>query len=159
MICENLKQEQGVTLLEVMVSILLISLLIIAFSGSFVTGLRSESETEKRLAAINLTESITDALESYPADMKNLNDEYNEEDEFNSFSDGLNDYLNETVKNNFINDVPDFRKCIIDISRYDGFEEEDNQFKLFDVKIEVQWGENSNYTAVSRIRGEKEDDS
>ena len=158
MILKNLKQEQGVTLLEVMVSILLISLLIMAFSGSFVTGLRSETETEKRLAAINLTESIIDALESYSDEMKNLNDEYKEEDEFDSFSDNLNDYLNKTVKNNFIDNVSDFRKCIINISLNDNFDEDD-KYKLFDVEIKVQWGENSNYTAVSGIKGEEENNS
>ena len=49
------EEEFGMTLIEILVSIVLISVVAIAFSGAFISGIRSQSAMENRLEVINLS--------------------------------------------------------------------------------------------------------
>ena len=66
-----LRNENGITLIEVLLSLSLVALLITAFTGTFVTGLRSEAEMNNKLNAVKFSESILEYLESNPELIKN----------------------------------------------------------------------------------------
>jgi Tfp pilus assembly protein FimT len=57
-----LKDEDGFTLIEIMLSLVLAVLLIFAFSNAIINGLRSETLINKRLEAIRISNSLVEQL-------------------------------------------------------------------------------------------------
>lgn len=57
-----LKNEDGFTLIEIMLSLVLAVLLIFAFSNAIINGLRSETLINKRLEAIRISNSLVEQL-------------------------------------------------------------------------------------------------
>ena len=56
------KQEDGFTLIEIMLALVLAVLLIFAFSDSIITGLRSEATINRKLEAIRVSNSLVENL-------------------------------------------------------------------------------------------------
>ncbi|MCC3143733.1 prepilin-type N-terminal cleavage/methylation domain-containing protein [Halanaerobium sp. Z-7514] len=63
-----LKKEDGITLIEIMASLVLILILIIGFSGAFINGLRSEALVDQRLEARRISDSIIERLRNNRGD-------------------------------------------------------------------------------------------
>ena len=60
---KRFKDESGLTLIEILLSIVLISIIALAFSGAFISGIRSQAAMENRLEVINLSESLMEIIE------------------------------------------------------------------------------------------------
>ena len=58
----SLKQENGFTLIEIMLALVLSVALILAFSNAIINGLRSETKIDKRLEAIRISNSIVERI-------------------------------------------------------------------------------------------------
>jgi len=57
-----LKKEEGFTLIEIMLALVLSVLLIFAFSNAIINGLRSETLVNRRLEAIRISNSLVERL-------------------------------------------------------------------------------------------------
>ena len=57
-----LNKKDGFTLIEIMVSLVLAAIIILAFSSAIVNGIRSEARIDKRLEAIRISNSIAEKL-------------------------------------------------------------------------------------------------
>lgn len=55
-------KENGFTLIEIMISLVLAAILILAFSSAIVNGIRSEARIDDRLEAIRISNSIAEKL-------------------------------------------------------------------------------------------------
>ncbi|MFW6282338.1 MAG: prepilin-type N-terminal cleavage/methylation domain-containing protein [bacterium] len=68
---ELVKDETGFTLLEVLISLAIILILMLAFSSGIINSFRTESRVDQRLEAIRITDSIIEYLR---ANKENLGD-------------------------------------------------------------------------------------
>jgi prepilin-type N-terminal cleavage/methylation domain-containing protein len=71
-------QEKGFTLVEVMTSLVLILILILAFSGAFINGLHSETNIDDRLEATRITNSIIENLRDNRDDWESIDTSYDD---------------------------------------------------------------------------------
>lgn len=70
---ELIKKEEGFTLLEIVISLGIILILVIAFSGGIMNAFRTESRVNQRLEAIRVTDSIIESLRANKDDWKDIN--------------------------------------------------------------------------------------
>jgi len=66
------KKQDGMTLIEILVSLTLLAVIITAFSGAFVSGMRSEREVNSRLEASNLASDIAETIEKHASNEDSL---------------------------------------------------------------------------------------
>lgn len=142
------KKQDGMTLIEILVSLTLLAVIITAFSGAFVNGMRSEREVRNRLEASNLASDIAETIEKHASNENSAvlseidqNSEY--EYPFNNFSQSNNDIekLKDELKN-----IVDEKSSIIE-----GFESASISNKgevlsdgeklenLYDFEISISW--------------------
>jgi type II secretory pathway pseudopilin PulG len=69
---ELIKNEEGFTLLEIVISLGIILILVIAFSGGIMNAFRTESRVDQRLEAIRVTDSIIESLRANKEDWKDI---------------------------------------------------------------------------------------
>ena len=81
------QNEEGFTLIEVMMALVIGLTLILSFSRIFSSGLQSEREMDEKLEARRVTDDIVEYLRN------NINEFANENS--NSIRDDINDYINE----------------------------------------------------------------
>ncbi len=131
----RIKEEKGLTLIEVVVSIVLLSIIITAVFGAFISFFRSEASSEERLAAVNLTESIIEILESYSGQLQEGEYDYY----FTAFNSDINGSLNSLFDHYRL-----FEQGTIQIT------ESGSQDELFNIYIELK-GSKQNYDLYAGI--------
>ena len=77
-----MKDNKGFTLIEVLVAIVLIFLLVTAYTGAFITGLQTETRMNERLEAMHNINSKIEQIRNMEDvtvdDLQNIADEYEE---------------------------------------------------------------------------------
>ena len=72
----NLKGEEGLTLVETIIALVLMLVLMAAFAGAMVVGLQSEVEVDKRLEASNLASGVIESLSDVSLNGVDTEEEY-----------------------------------------------------------------------------------
>ena len=139
-----LKNEEGLTLIEAIIALVVMLILVTAFAGAMTVGLQSEIETEKRLLASDLASSVIEYLgeDENLREYVNLNNEDNDVDDGEqekSFND-LNELLPDFDFDNelFRSDNIDKESSIINVKSYE------NMNGLYNVKVIVYWTDRGN---------------
>jgi prepilin-type N-terminal cleavage/methylation domain-containing protein len=124
-----LNNEKAFTLIEVMTSLVVILILVLAFSGAFINSLRSENIIDERLEIQNITNSIIEILRN--------NEIYNKS-EFKSINFGDYDYLFDIFENGeSYNDDAD---VLIEYNKHEDFT------NLY--LVEIRWPEDNYSTEI-----------
>lgn len=141
------KNQSGMTLVEVLVSLVLLAIVIVAFSGAFISGMRSEVWVNQRLEAARLTESMAEVVEFNSAKLKNYDEANTEANIYSDSKDNLSDIdasLNDLVTD-FENKVSSFSNCTIEnLGVVAG------TTNLYEIRINVEW-QDSSYELYTRI--------
>jgi len=133
-----IKKEDGLTLVEILLSIVLIASIILIYSGTFITGMRSETAINKRLDVVRIAEGISEILEANTDELENTTisgDSY----PFNNFN-NINNDLNSLINNeiSFLDEAE-----ITRINENDG---------LYTLEININWNDgNSSHQLVTKI--------
>ena len=142
------KKQDGMTLIEILVSLTLLAVIITAFSGAFVSGMRSEREVRNRLEASNLASDIAETIEKHASNENsvvlseiNQNSEY--EYPFDNFSQANNDI--EKLKDELKNIVAE-KSSIIEgfesasiSNKGEVFSDGEKLENLYDFEISISW--------------------
>ena len=134
---ERYKDESGLTLIEILLSIVLISIIALAFSGAFISGIRSQAAMENRLEVINLSESLMEIIESDPS---YYTDVYKFSENFNGHNLEITNLINS--KSSEIKDFDNF--YIENLGEVSGVDD------LYEFEVTVSW-DNKEYSLKSRI--------
>jgi len=128
-----IKDQSGLTLVEVLMSLVLLAVVIIAFSGAFVNGMRSEVWVNNRLEAARLAESIAELIEE--------NNSILLETDFSNIDGDLNNLVSE-YENKISSSVSySLEKSLVDSTNLNG---------LYQIKIVITWDAGS-YELYTRI--------
>ena len=155
-----LKDQQGLTLIETIVALVLVVLLVAAFAGALVVGLQSEVDVDLSLKSGDMAETIMEYLSV--ADIEKFIDERN-------YNDGINllDFLNdvETIEDEVNGANYLFSSRLLDFYERN-VDEEGSQIKikneempdnLVEVEILIKWEERGQdwvFDLVSKLRVE-----
>ena len=87
---ELIKTEEGFTLLEIIISLAIILILVLAFSSGMINSFRIESRVDQRVEAIRIIDSIVEILRVNKGDFENINNNWDriEDDINNAYSIG-----------------------------------------------------------------------
>jgi len=148
-IMKVLKNQEGLTLIEAIVALVLMIVLVAAFSGAFVTGLNREVEVDKRMSASNLANSMFEYI--------------GEEGKLNELvSVAIDDKMYFEIENSNSNSLPDEFLNPLEDSLFDSLIKESSYIlikdisgadteNLYRVTINIVWedrGNNHNYNMV-----------
>ena len=145
---ELIKKEEGFTLLEVVISLGIILILVIAFSGGIINSFRVESKVNQKLETIRVTDSIIESLRVNKDDWKS---EENWEDIDSNLINDIENIINDENTNYSIGLNDDSNKNII-IERDP--EDEIPASNLFLFKIKIIWDDRT-YTTEVLLAGDE----
>ncbi|GEM_PF-2906441 len=140
--------QKGFTLIETVVALVLVLLLVTAFSGAMTVGLQREVETDNSLKASSLASSIIEDLGENKIKVNIIEDEYSDEIRLIDFYSLINDYNKDLEEDEQIQ-VDDF---IIDDLTFSDLNKDKSNIKivndnfddietLYKIKIEIVWNE------------------
>jgi len=124
-----LQKNEGFTLIEIMVALLLGLILFLTFSSIFISGLRSEGDIDNKLKAKNVANSIVE----YIRKNKNLEND--------------NDIVWGDVEKAFDDDEVKFIDDPAENIKIDS--EYNNVGNIYEVEIEIKWQERGNERSYS----------
>ena len=128
---ENLRNEEGLTLVETIIALVLMLMLIAAFAGAMTVALQREVEVDKRLEASNLASGIVEYL-GEGDNLDNLISGYNFDNGVNfGFSDLPNDVLDDDL---FIS----YDDSYILVEEYNGIND------LYKITVNIKWEDRDN---------------
>lgn len=140
------KKQDGMTLIEILVSLTLLTVIITVFSGAFVSGMRSEREVNSRLEASNLASDIAETIEKHASNEDSLIlKEMNENRDYSYPFTGLNgddlENLKDELKNlvdEKSNSIDGFENAVI-YNRGEVFSNGEKLENLYDIEIGISW--------------------
>lgn len=152
--------QEGLTLIEILVSLTLLAVIITVFSGVFINGMFFENEVENRLRVSNLAASIIETMEYYSNEDEveifselEENVEYSypffNSDTYNSAFKNFNDELDSMIQQKS-QDIKNFKSVSITNRGLVSFEEDEGIENLYEFEIKITWAEN-NYQLTNRI--------
>ena len=153
----KLRQEDGLTLIEVIIALVLLFALVGAFAGAMLVGLQSEAEVDIRMEANNLASAIIEYIkdDGLPAGTNTENGEevinlidFRNESNIDEEEDLFFSELNLTNSKIIIDD---------DFEDIDGFDNVDHLYKII---VELEWQERNEERTlrlVSLFAGDPED--
>ena len=144
----KLKQEEGLTLIEVIIALVLLFALVGAFAGAMLVGLQSEAEVDIRMEANNLASAIIEYIKDNGVPDTSGGDD-DETIKYNDFVD--NSFNDEDLIFNELDQESSYIKIEED---YDG------NVGLYRITVELKWqerGETRTLRLVSLFAGDPED--
>ncbi|TDP96959.1 prepilin-type N-terminal cleavage/methylation domain-containing protein [Halanaerobium saccharolyticum] len=92
---DPIKNEEGFTLLEIVISLVILLILVIAFSGGIINSFRTETRVDQRLETIRVTNSITESLRANKKDFDTIDNNF-----WGKIENDINDDTNYSIGSN-----------------------------------------------------------
>jgi len=94
-VMDPIKNEEGFTLLEIVISLVILLILVIAFSGGIINSFRTETRVDQRLETIRVTNSITESLRANKKDFDTIDNNF-----WGKIENDINDDTNYSIGSN-----------------------------------------------------------
>ena len=152
-----IKDDSGLTLIETLLAMLILVVIVTAFTGAFVVGLQGEVDVDQHQAAGALAENIVEQLREENLDELVDDSPYEINDNFNQLFNRIDlsvDELSSSAKEFYEN------QNISDSASEVTIEDIDPD-TLYSVEVNIEWtdrGENRNFTLETRIHSEEDEE-